>query len=333
LKKLIETYPKDVRVVFKQMPLGFHKDALPAAKAALAAQKQGKFWEYHDVLFDNYKQLKRADLETYARELGLNMKKFVADMDSPEVAAQVDTDLAEAKRIGVRGTPNSFVNGVPVKGARPYEGFKRVVDAELAKARGEKVPEARAGAGRGAAAPKMGLVGEKKVRLDLNGAITRGGKRAKNEIVAFVDLQDSFTGEVLQTLQKMQKKDRSIRLVVQHFPLGFHKLAQKAAEVAEAVHGDVGDKVWGYMNDTTGSARDLTKEKLRKLALKAGAKASVVDAALAGDRYAAAVKADYKEARANGAMATPTLFLNGRRYSGLKGYDASAIREALKASR
>ncbi len=333
MKKLVKTYPRDVRVVFKQMPLGFHKDAEPAARASLAADKQGKFWEYHDVLFANYKRLKRPDLEGYAKELGLNMKKFVADMDSPAIAEQVKTDMAEAKRIGVRGTPNSFVNGVPVKGARPFEGFKKVVDEELARAKGEKVPEAAGDDARGAAPPKMGLLAEKKARLDLKGAIVRGGKKAKNEIVAYVDLQDAFTGEVLGTLQKIQKKDRSIRLVVQHFPLGFHKFAQKAAEVAEAVHDDVGDKVWGYLMDTTSSARDLSKDKLRALALKTGAKASVVDAALSGNRYAAVVKSDYKEARENGAMATPTLFMNGRRYSGMKGYDAPAIREALKASK
>ena len=333
MKKLVKTYPKDVRVVFKQMPLGFHKDAEPAARASLAAHKQGKFWEYHDVLFDNYKRLKRPDLENYAKQLGLDMKKFVADMDSPELAAQVKVDMAEAKRIGVRGTPTSFVNGVPVKGARPYEGFKKVVDEQLAIAKGEKVPEAAGSDARGAAKPKMGMLAEKKARLDLKGAISLGGKRAKNEIVAYVDLQHTFTGEVLSTLQKMQKKDRSIRLVVQHFPLGFHKFAQKAAEVAEAVHADVGDKVWGYMLDATRNASVLSKDKLRELALKTGAKASVVDAALSGTRHAAAVKRDYKEARSNGAMATPTLFLNGRRYSGMTVYDASGIREALKASK
>ena len=330
----MKTYPKDVRVVFKQMPLGFHKDALPAAKASLAAGKQGKFWEYHDVLFANYKKLKRPNLESYAKDLGLNMKKFVKDMDSPEVAAQVSADMAEAKRIGVRGTPNSFVNGVPVKGARPFEGFKKVVDQELAKARGEKVPEAAGARGRGAERPKMGLLDEKKVAFNNRGAVVLGSRSAKEQIVVFVDLQDTFSGEVLTTLQKMQKKRKGLQLVVKHFPLGFHKLAQTAAQVAKVVQADAGNKkALAFMLESTRNAANLSKDLLQKLGTKAGGKESQVVAAISGGLHAGAVKADYKEARGNGAMATPTLFVNGRRYSGLKGYDAAAIGEALKASR
>jgi protein-disulfide isomerase len=132
-------------VVFKQQPLSFHKFAQEAAEASLAAHEQGKFWEYHDLLFANQKALDRASLEKYAEQLGLDMAKFKAALDSHKFAEQVKRDQAIAAKVGATGTPTSFVNGNKVRGASPFAAFKSVIDRELAKA-------ARGGSGtRGAA--------------------------------------------------------------------------------------------------------------------------------------------------------------------------------------
>ncbi|MHC4838975.1 MAG: DsbA family protein, partial [Planctomycetota bacterium] len=82
MNKIKETYGDKVRIVFKHNPLPFHKDAPLASEAALAAGEQGKFWEMHDKLFENQKKLKRADIDGYAQEIGLDMAKFKADLDS-----------------------------------------------------------------------------------------------------------------------------------------------------------------------------------------------------------------------------------------------------------
>ena len=134
----MKDYPKDLKIVFKQQPLPFHKDARPAAKASLAAHKQGKFWEYHDVLFENMKKLKQDDLEGYAKGLKLNMKKFKKDMADASLEEQIKRDQALAAKIGARGTPTSFVNGYMVRGAQPVAAFKKIIDRELAKAKGAK---------------------------------------------------------------------------------------------------------------------------------------------------------------------------------------------------
>lgn len=134
----MKDYPKDLKIVFKQQPLPFHKDARPAAKASLAAHKQGKFWEYHDVLFENMKKLKQEDLEGYAKGLKLNMKKFKKDMADASLEEQVKRDQALAAKIGARGTPTSFVNGYMVRGAQPVAAFKKIIDRELAKAKAPK---------------------------------------------------------------------------------------------------------------------------------------------------------------------------------------------------
>jgi protein-disulfide isomerase len=121
--------------VFKHNPLPFHKDARGAAQASIAAQKQGKFWEYHDKLFANQKALSLPQLEGYAQELDLNMAKFKKDMNSAETASQIAADQKLAQDLQARGTPNSFVNGRQVSGARPFADFKTIIDEEIKKAK------------------------------------------------------------------------------------------------------------------------------------------------------------------------------------------------------
>ena len=109
----------------------FHKDAPTAHKAAVAAAKQGKFWEMHDKLFLDTKKLKDANVVAYAKELGLDMAKFEVDRKSPAVAKQITADQALARRLGARGTPAFFVNGWNLSGAKPFSAFKTRIDSEL----------------------------------------------------------------------------------------------------------------------------------------------------------------------------------------------------------
>ena len=134
LDRLIKEYPDKVRVFFKQNPLPFHDKAPLAAEAALAAGAQGKFWKMHDELFANQQALDRPALEKYAEKIGLNMVKFKAALDGHTFKAAVDKDLAEARELGVQGTPNFFINGRPVRGAVPYEQFKSATDDEIRRA-------------------------------------------------------------------------------------------------------------------------------------------------------------------------------------------------------
>ena len=133
LAKLLEDYPDDVRIVYKHLPLSFHKDALPAAKASAAASRQGKFWEMHDQLFVNQRDLSEARFAEIAKNLGLDVGQFDEDYKSAAVATEVAQDMSEARRLGVTGTPGFFVNGRFSSGAKPYESFKAMVDQELKK--------------------------------------------------------------------------------------------------------------------------------------------------------------------------------------------------------
>ena len=124
IKALHRAFPDKVQIIFKHNALEMHQFANVAATAAIAAQRQGKFWAYHDKAFQNYRNLHQQDLILYAEELGLDVKKFEADMKDPKVQAQVnyERDLAEA--LGMRGTPGFYINGKKSIGWGSYGGFK-----------------------------------------------------------------------------------------------------------------------------------------------------------------------------------------------------------------
>jgi protein-disulfide isomerase len=133
LKEIEDKYKGKVRIAFKNLPLDFHNNAKPAAEASLAANEQGKFWEYHDKLFANQQQLDRPSLEKYAQELGLNMTKFKLAMDSGKFRKQVEDDAKQGAAVGASGTPTFFVNGKSIVGAQPFSAFQPLIDEALKK--------------------------------------------------------------------------------------------------------------------------------------------------------------------------------------------------------
>jgi protein-disulfide isomerase len=127
LREVEKSHPGKVRVVFKQRPLPFHDHARLAAKASLAAAAQGRFWQYHDVLFANQKTLDRAGLEAHAREAGLDVARFSRDLDDPALEKRIDADIADAAALHVDGTPTFFVNGRRVVGAQGALAFEAAI--------------------------------------------------------------------------------------------------------------------------------------------------------------------------------------------------------------
>jgi protein-disulfide isomerase len=133
VQALLQKYPTQVRLVYRHMPLdGLHPRARAAAIAAVCAEQQGKFWEYHDALFQNQQALSDTDLDKYAADLGLDAGKFKTCRQDPATETRVNTDAAAARQAGLTGTPAFFVNGILISGARPIEDFTRWIDQELA---------------------------------------------------------------------------------------------------------------------------------------------------------------------------------------------------------
>jgi protein-disulfide isomerase len=132
LEQVLEKNPNQVKLVFKNFPLRNHKFAMPAAIAALAAEKQGKFWEFHDLLFKDYNRLNEQKLKEIAQQLNLDMEKFEKDQQDPQLRAMINRDLAEGNRAGVGGTPTIFINGRLLRN-RSIAGFQELIEKALKK--------------------------------------------------------------------------------------------------------------------------------------------------------------------------------------------------------
>jgi protein-disulfide isomerase len=125
-------YPNEVKIYFKNFPLNIHRYSKKAAVAALAADRQGKFWEFHNKLFENYRSLSDEKITEIAKELGLDMNAFEKDRHSASINNLVNRDMMEGQKIGVRSTPSVFINGKLIK-RRNLKNFQLKIDAELKK--------------------------------------------------------------------------------------------------------------------------------------------------------------------------------------------------------
>jgi protein-disulfide isomerase len=130
LSSVAREHSARVAFVFKHYPLSMHEHARAAARAAVAAQNQGKFWEMHDMLFENQHALEPSDLESYAERIGLDMERFRADMEAEETEAVIERNRAQGRELGVDGTPRVFVDGRPFE--EPVEALDAYIREKLA---------------------------------------------------------------------------------------------------------------------------------------------------------------------------------------------------------
>jgi len=131
IDSLMNTYPDKIIYFFKNFPLtSMHPNAYNAALAALCAKEEGKFWEYHDILYANQKAQSPENLSAYAAELGLNPEKFNTCLESKKYKSQVDNDIKVGSSVGVTGTPTFFINGIRILGARPMDEFVKAIESQ-----------------------------------------------------------------------------------------------------------------------------------------------------------------------------------------------------------
>ena len=131
LKKLVDGYGKNVRLVIRDFPLEqIHENAFQAALAANAANAQGKFFEYKEKLYKNQKSLDTESLKKYAVEIGLKVKQFERDLENKRFVGEVRKDIADGKKYGVDGTPSIFVNGYKIRSLSVIS-FRKAIERAL----------------------------------------------------------------------------------------------------------------------------------------------------------------------------------------------------------
>jgi len=134
LEQVLEKNPAKVKIVYKNFPLSIHKFAEKAAIAALAAGRQGKFWAFHDRIFDNFGKLNDQKVQEIAASLGLNMETFNKDLKDPTIRQKIRQDVRDGNLAGVRGTPSVYIDGRLLRN-RTLAGFQELIDKELKKKR------------------------------------------------------------------------------------------------------------------------------------------------------------------------------------------------------
>lgn len=311
IHQLLENNPNQIKLVFKHNPLPFHANAKLAHQAAEAAKKQGKFWEYRDILFEHQDALDRDSLIAYAEQLGLKKKNFIADMDSSAVIKAVEDDLKTGSKANIKGTPSFFINGFAISGAQSLEKFQDTVNNELEFAK---------------AYPKLkGSKLYKKIvednpnpsdirrNIDINGAPFKGSDKAKVTLVVFSDFQCPFCSRLNPTLDALLQapayKDK-IKVIFKQLPLAFHTNAQKAAEASLFAHEH--GKFWEMHEKLFANQQALDLESLKKYATEIGLDANALEAALNSGKYKAAVDADAAAGKNAGITGTPTTVINGK---------------------
>jgi len=133
VKQILNKYPKDVRFLFKQFPLDIHSQAAVAAEASLAAQAQGKFWEMHDILYANFRSISKARILAWAQEIGLDLTRFKADLDSHKYLSRIAAEEKQGEDAGVVGTPTFYIDGKKLNSSFEFAIIDPVIQAEMKK--------------------------------------------------------------------------------------------------------------------------------------------------------------------------------------------------------
>lgn len=331
LDEILKENP-DVRLVFKQNPLtSIHENAGLAAQASLAAHAQGKFWEMHDKLFENPKALDVTSLNKYAKEIGLNTKRFQQDLTNESYRKAVEGDLAQAMSLRVTGTPAFYINGLFLKGAAPKETFLTIIKAARERAevelkKGIKPKDLYSQLMVNAVVPKsMDQEYEEQAKKILDSevvSITAGdgpsfGKPdAPITIVEFSDFQCPHCSKGAEIVKKIKEKHPgNVRFVWRNFPLPFHQEAKPAAKAALAAHRQ--GKFWEMHDILFRNQRQLSTENYKNYAQQIGIDATRFAKDLEDPAIAKQIDADFQYGQTvSNQMGTPTFFLNGHRIDG-----------------
>jgi len=317
LDALGRLYPGQLRWVHRTLPLD--EDFMLNAEASLAAGAQGRFRPMSDRIYSAGGRLDRPAVELIARELGLDMVKFRADLDVHAHRAQIEADVQDAVALGVTGTPTFFINGRPVHGNQPLKIFADVVDEELARASkvaggyealvAKGVASADAPKETGHAPFELDSTKTYKMGLGLPGHQI-GPDTALVTIVAWGDFQCPFCARLAPVLAHVRKKyGDDVRVIYRHLAMKNHRYAALAAEAAVAA-ADQG-KFWAF-HDQLFANDTITRVELERHAKTVGLDLVRFRAALDDRRYRDVVVAETAAAEALGVDGTPTMFINGQ---------------------
>jgi protein-disulfide isomerase len=343
MKQIKDTYPSDVRVVWKDNPLPFHNRAKPAATLArMAFDLKGEkgFWVAHDGLYDEKADLEDAGLEKIAGQVGIPWGQVKAAIDSDKYKEQLGASVDLANELNARGTPHFFINGRRLSGAQPFDAFKKIIDEEITKS--------KALVGKGVARAKVydeimkdakGPPPPEKKEVPAAGKENpfKGAAGAKVVIQQFSDFQCPFCKRVEPTVdQILQEYGGKVKVVWRNVPLDFHQDAPLAAEAAyEAFTQKGNDAFWKFHGKLFEKQPDIKRPTLEQIAQDIGLDMAKFKNALDNHTHKAEIDKDKAIADKAEIRGTPGFTINGYFVSGAQPFPQfdKLIKLALKEAR
>jgi protein-disulfide isomerase len=337
MEQIRTTYgPDKVRLVWKNEPLSFHPNAKPAAEAAQGVFDMAgseAFWKFHKTAFANQKDLSEESYVKWAQAAGVkDIAKYKAGLTSHKWAAKVDADHAIAGKAGVNGTPGSFVNGVEVGGAVPFDQFKTIIDKEMEKANAKLksgtakdrvyVEMTKENAKNKPAKPKEEEEEKKDTttvfKVPVGTSPFQGKADALVTVAVFSDFQCPYCKKVEPTFKKLRETyGDKVRIVWKNEPLPFHPRAVPTANFAFEARAQKGEAgFWAAHDKLFDIQPKLEDSDLEQAAKDLGLNVDKVKDAMKTNKFKRDIDADNDLADDLQANGTPHMFINGRRLVG-----------------
>ena len=292
IRSMQKTQLQGVSIVieFKHFPLSIHAAAPLAHQAALAAGEQGKFWEMHDLLFANQRDLQRSSLLNFAQQLKLDLDRFRQDLDSERLKMLIESDIAEGTKLGVNSTPSFLVNGRGYSGAKSFDQLKQLVEYEVRR---------------------MQVLAEVSDKL-----LAYGPVDAPVTLEVFADLQSPISRQAFAVLDQVNSKYAGkVRVQFRNFPLAFHPQARLAHEAAMTAAAQV--RFWDFARYILERQDSLREQDLIAYAGKLGLDEIKFADMVSQHRYAPRVEFDLTIGRTRGLRGSPVIFVGGKRIDGV----------------
>jgi protein-disulfide isomerase len=333
LRKIAEKFGDAVRIVYRANPLPKHQDAQRAEEAARAAHRQGKFWGFHDALFE-HSEIREADLFAAAKKAGCDLERLRKDMDDPRLMEQAASDRQAALEMGIDNAPFNFINGRPLRSIRFPEDIYSLVNDEIRRARSltaggkakKDVYETLI------ASAKKHLPRTRNPQRRLLDPNTRyripvsrddpaiGPSDAPLTVVVFMDFQSPFCARNYPAIVRLPGElAPNVRVVIKHFPQPSHPSADIAAQVS--LEAQAQGLFWEYCKAIFENWDGLDKKKLLQAARTVKMDMGALEAALADGRHSVRIERDRKLANSLDLKGTPYFFFNGIMLRGSRSFD------------
>lgn len=306
-----------------------HPDAIFAAEVAAAANAQGKFWPLFDKLMKS-SSISASSVESAAKEVGVNWAKAKAEVDAGKYRTQVYRDSLLASEVAANTYPNVMVNGVRLNSPKTYDRLKPIIEEQIKKAAEQTKSLGKSGNALYAELIKDGKTFEQmagpKQTFDISGSPVLGKPTAKIQVAVFEDFQCPFCAKVGPNVKEFQKRfPNDVAIVFKHMPLDIHDKAQAASEASMAALAQGQDKFWAYHDILFNNQQSLDMDNLKKFAEQAGLDMAKFNKDMESGVGKSVISRDVQEGGKAGVGGTPSVYVNGMKYQGPRGYPPEGL--------